>query len=175
MMKKFLVLLGVVGIFVACDYASEAVETKPDIEVVEVKPMGCVTSDYDSTIYAEIEEIRIIARNSVDCYLDKLIYEYHYEDTMFYGPEEWPIYAKINGIVDECAACTTKILGVPVPLAPVRDFLDMGQAARVMLRFVAVGEYFDTEYDTSDCWFGVYMLPFDTTDCWFGEDMTPIE
>jgi hypothetical protein len=161
MMKKFLVLLAVVGIFVACDYASEAVETKPDIEVVWIDPLGTATWDGDSVIWANIDEVKIVARNSVDCYLSKLVYEYYFNDTLFYDPFEIALYAKISGIVDECEACTTTIENVPVPLGPVRDNLEMGQSAEVMLRFIAVGEYFDTEYDTSDAWFGILMIPID--------------
>ncbi len=160
-MKKFLVLLGVVGIFVACDYASEAVETKPDIEVVWMDPIGASTSAFDTTTFIAIEEIRLVAENSVDCYITKCLLEYYHEDTLFYGPDEFPLYAKINGIVDNEIVDTTTIENLPVPLAPVRYNLTMGQSARVMLRFIAVGEYFDTEYDTADCWFGVYMIPYE--------------
>lgn len=161
MMKKFLVLLALVGIFIACDYASEAVETKPDIEVVWMDPMAAGTSIGDTTAYANIEEVKIVARNSVDCYLFKLVYEYYNNDTLFYEPFEISLYTKINGIVDECEACTTTIENVPVPLGPVRNNLEMGQSARVLLRWIAVGEYFDTEYDTSDSWFGVLMIPYE--------------
>ena len=160
-MKKFLVLLAVVGIFVACDYASEAVETKPDIEVVYMNPIGSVTWIGDTLTAATIEEVKIIPRNSVDCYLVKLVYEYYFNDSLFYDPFEIALFSKITGIVDECDACTTTIENVPVPLGPVRTHLQMGQSANVMLRWIAVGEYFDTEYDTSDAWFGVLMIPFE--------------
>lgn len=160
-MKKFLVLLAVVGMFVACDYASEAVEMKPDIEVVWIDPVGASTYAFDTTTAIEIEEIKIIAENSVDCYLTTCVLEYYHDDSLFYGPDELPMYAKINGIVENEIVDTTTIENIPVPLAPVIYNLEMGQSARVMLRFVAVGEYFDTEYDTADCWFGVYMIPYE--------------
>jgi hypothetical protein len=161
MMKRFLVLLAVVGIFIACDYASEAVEMKPDIEVVWIDPLGATTSEFDSTSAANIDEVKFVAENSIDCYLTKLVYEYYYDDSLFYGPDEIALYAKINGIVDGELVDTLTIENIPVPLAPVRDNLEMGQSARVMLRFIAVDEYSETEYDTSDCWFGVYMMPFE--------------
>ena len=160
-MKKFLVLIPLIALFIACDYASEAVEVRPDIEITWVDPLATTTYDGDTLLTANIEEIHFIAENSVDCYLTKMIWEYYdTDDNLFYGPDEVALYAKIEGIVEPELVDTFILLNVPVPLDPVRDELDMGQSAKVLLRFVAVDEYTESEYDTCDAWFGVYMIPF---------------
>jgi hypothetical protein len=158
-MKKFLVLIPLIALFIACDYASEAVKLKPDIEITWIDPLATTTFDGDSTSYFTIAEIHFVAKNSVDCYLTKMLWEYYDEnDYLFYGPDEIPLYAKIEGIVDPSEVDTFIILNIPVFLEPVRDELNEGQSAKVLLRFVAVDEYSETEYDTCDTWFGVYMV-----------------
>ena len=99
-MKKFLVLLPLIALFIACDYASEAVEVKPDIEIVWMNPLATTTYIGDPLTSWPIEEIHFVAENSVDCYLTKMVWEYYdNEDNLFYGPDEVALYAKIEGIV----------------------------------------------------------------------------
>lgn len=159
-MKKFLVLLVVAVLFIACDYASESLELKPDVEVVWVNPMGWVTSVGDTTPYAEIDEIYFVAENSVDCYLQKMVYEYYDADSnLFYGPTDMALYAKVEGRTDPYCVDTCIILDVPIPLAPVRDTIPSGQAARVLLHFYFVDEYYGDKYDTVTVWYGILMYP----------------
>ncbi|MGB3478921.1 MAG: hypothetical protein WBB67_07155 [bacterium] len=160
MMKRILVLLGVIILFVACDYAKEGVELKPDIEVVYMNPIGWYTSLGDTTAKADIETIDIVAQNSVDCYLEKVTWEYYDESgNLFFGPDEMAIFSKINGIVDPACVCTTTIENIQLPLLPVWNNIDPGYSARVLLRFIAVDEYFGSRYDTCTVWYGIYMWP----------------
>lgn len=159
-MKRILVLLGVIVLFVACDYATEGVELKPDIEVVYMYPIGWYTFLGDSTPQADIETVDIVARNSVDCYLEKVTWEYYDENgNLFFGPDEMAIFSKITGIVDPCAVCTTTIKDLRLPLLPVWNNIDPGHSARVLLRFIAVDEYWGSRYDTCTVWYGIYMWP----------------
>lgn len=161
-MKKIFVLLAfAIVVFVVCDYASESVELKPDIEIPYMNPMGDITWIGDTTPYSEILEIHFIAENSVDCYLDRMIFEYYDADgNLFHGPTEIPLYMKIPGIVDPAEVDTHKLLNVPLPLSPIWNNVPPGEAARALLHFVAIDEYFGGENaDTCTVWFGIYMLP----------------
>lgn len=159
-MKNFLVLLVVAGLFVACDYGSESLELKPDVEVVWINPLGAGTYIGDTLPYAEIEEIHFVAENSVDCYLQKMVYEYYDADSnLFYGPTSMALYAKVEGRTDPYCVDTCIILGVPIPLTPIRSTIPSGQAAQVLLHFHFVDEYWGDKYDTVTVWFGVLMLP----------------
>lgn len=157
---KILVLFGLIILFAACDYASDNLELAPDIEVVHINPHGTYTSMGDTIPAAIIEEIKFVAENSVDCYLDKLVWEYYDEDgNMFDGPYEIALYYKINGIVDPACVDTSELLNVPIPFLPVWNNIDPGSSARVLLHFIAVDEYFGSRYDTCTIWFGIAMWP----------------
>jgi hypothetical protein len=160
MMKKFMALALLVVIFLACDYAKESLELKPDIEVTWINPVAWVTFPGDTIDAAMIEEIHFVARNSIDSYLKEFTLEYYHDDTvLFFGPSDpIAIYGKIEGIVNPAIVDTFVLLGVPVPLGPARDYLGPNEAARVLLRFVAFDELFE-ETDTTDVWFGIWMLP----------------
>jgi len=159
-MKKFLVLLAVAVLFIACDYASESTELKPDVEITWMNPIGWVTSVGDTTPSAEIDEIHFVAENSVDCYLQKMVYEYYTADSnLFYGPTDMPLYAKVVGRTDPYDVDTSKVLNVPVPLAPIRSTIPSGEAAQVLLHFIFIDEYWGENYDTVTVWFGVLMTP----------------
>jgi len=164
MMKKFLVLLGIIALFVACDYAKESTELYPDIEITYMNPIGWYTSDGDTVVAATIEQINFVPENSVDCYLTKVIWEYYDEgNNIFYGPEEMSLYLKIEGKVDEGSCSDTfYIYNLQLPLAPVWYHLDAGQSAEARLHFVFVDEYWGSRTDTVTAWFGFYMWPDST-------------
>ena len=159
-MKRILVLVGVIILFVACDYAKESVELRPDIEIVRINPIGWYTSLGDTTAVADIDTVIFVAQNSVDCYIEKMVWEYYDESgNLFFGPDEMAIYVKVNGIVDPCAAETSSIYNIQLPLLPVWNNIDPGSSAKVLLRFIAVDEYFGSRYDTATVWYGIYMWP----------------
>ena len=158
-MKKFMALALLVIVFMACDYASEALEFKPDIEVVFMNPIGWYTSPFDTTVVAVIEQIKFVAENSVDCYLREVTWEYvDTNDSTFYVGAPLALYAKIEGLVGECCDTTT-IENLALPLQPARDHLGGDNAAaRAYLHFVAEGEYDPEQTDTCTVWFGIYLL-----------------
>jgi hypothetical protein len=158
-MKKFMALMLLVVIFMACDYAKESLELKPDIEVTWINPVARATFPGD-TVPCVIEEIHFVARNSIDSYLREFTLEYYHDDTvLIFGPSDpIAIYGKIEGIVNPAIVDTFILLGVPVPLGPAQAQLGPNEAARVLLRFVAYDEIFE-ESDTTDVWFGIWMLP----------------
>lgn len=159
-MKRILVLLGVIILFVACDYAKESVTLRPDIEVVRINPIGWYTSLGDSIAVAKIDTATFVAENSVDCYIEKMVWEYYDEDgNLFFGPNEMAIYVKVNGIVDPCCVETSSIYHIQLPLLPVWNNIDPGSSAKVLLHFIAVDEYFGSTYDTATVWYGIYMWP----------------
>jgi hypothetical protein len=160
MMKKILVLFGLIILFAACDYATDNIALEPDIEVVGINPHGSYTYLGDTTSAAMIDTIKFVAENSVDCYLDKLVWEYYDESgNMFDGPHEIALYFKINGIVDPAAIDTAMLFSVPIPFLPVWNNIDPGSSARVLLHFIAVDEYYGSKYDTCTIWFGIAMWP----------------
>lgn len=159
-MKKFLVLLIAVVLFIACDYTKEGLELKPDVEITYMNPIAWYTGVLDTTPVATIAEIYFVAENSIDCYLEKLVWEYYDEnDSIFFGPDEIALYGKIEGIVDPAAADTFILLNIQLPLAPVRNHLSAGEAAQALLHFIVVDEYWGDRYDTVTVWFGFYMMP----------------
>ena len=156
-MKKFMILIVLAMIFVACDYASDSLALKPDIEITWVNPLAWLTYPGDSLYAATIDEIHFVAENSLDSYLKEYSIEYYINDSIVYGPTApLAIYGKIGGIVEQGVVDTFKLLNVPVPLAPARDRLSSGGTAMAMLRFVAIDEYFENT-DTADVWFGILM------------------
>ncbi len=159
-MKKFLVLLVIAVLFVACDYAEDATKIKPDIEITWINPVAWYTFDGDTTATALIAEIHFVPENSVDCYIEKLVWEYYDEnDNLFFGPDEMALYLKIDGKVEPTCCDTFILYGVQLPLAPVRNHLSNGQSARALLHFIAVEEYYGSRYDTATVWFGIHMMP----------------
>jgi hypothetical protein len=160
MMKKFMALALLVVIFIACDYAKESLELKPDIEVTWINPVAWTTFSGDTAAYALIEEIHFVAQNSVDSYLKEMYLEYYRTgDTLpYFGPTE-PVamYGKIEGLVTPSAVDTFILLGVPIPLGPVNDSLEANETARVLLNFVAIDEYQENA-DTTTIWFGIWKM-----------------
>jgi hypothetical protein len=161
MMKKFLVFLLVAAVvYIACDYAKEGTSLRPDVAITYMNPIGWYTSEYDTTPTADIEEIHFVAENSVDCFLEKLVWEYYTEDSViFFGPDEIALYGHIEGLVDPASADTFILENIKLPLQPVRDNLETGEAARALLHFYIVDEYWGNRYDTVTVWFGIYMMP----------------
>ncbi len=161
-MKKILVILAIMMVFIACDYAKESAKLKPDVEITYIHPMGWYTHTGDSTHYAVIDEIDFVAKNSVDCYLKELIWEYYDKNGNYiFGPAEpLAIYAKIKGITNPEAVDTFKLLNVNLPLDTVRRYLSTKhlQSAKAILHFVVMDEYFKS-IDTTDVWFGIYLMP----------------
>jgi hypothetical protein len=163
MMKKLLVLMVLGLAFIACDYAKESVELAPDIEITSIDPIGIsiiVTGPNggrgDSST---INEIRMVAENSVDCYLQELLLQYYdSNDNCFFTSEPIPMYAKIEGIVEHGVVDTTIIenLYLPLDTAVVYLYNNHLHASKVLLQFVAIDEYFDNT-DTAKAWFGVYL------------------
>jgi hypothetical protein len=160
MMKKFVVLLIAAIIFIACDYATESMELGPDVEVVWMNPIGWYTFKGDTTAYAALDEVHFVPENSIDCYMTKAVWEYYTEGgSRFYGPDEIPLYIKIEGVVDRtCPVCTTKLLNLRLPLNPVVQQLSPGESAEARLYFIFMDEYFEIA-DTAKAWYGFYMWP----------------
>jgi hypothetical protein len=144
--------------FIACDYATDAFDLKPDIEITWMTPVAW-TIEPDDTV-ATIQEIHFVPRNSVDSYLKEMYLEYyHTGDTVpFYGPTQ-PIamYGKIEGIVDPCCVDTFKLLTVPILLEPAVNNLGFNETAEVLLHFVAIDEY-QENHDTTTVWFGLWKI-----------------
>jgi hypothetical protein len=159
MMKKFMILILLAMIFVACDYATDSLALKPDIEITWIDPVAWYTAAGDSTYAVVLNEIDFVAENSLDSYLKDYTIEYYVNDTsLVYTTAPVPVYGKIEGRVNQTCCDTFKLMGVVVPLDPARDHLNANEAARAVLRFVAIDEYFENT-DTADVWFGIYMLP----------------
>jgi hypothetical protein len=161
MMKKFLVfLLVAVVVYIACDYAKEGTSLRPDVRITYMNPIGWYTFEGDTTEVAQIEEIHFVADNSVDCYLQKLVWEYYTEDSViFFGPDEIALFGQIEGLVDPVSVDTFILENISLPLKPVRDSLETGDAAQALLHFYIVDEYWGDRYDTVTVWFGIYMMP----------------
>ncbi|HEX7320462.1 MAG TPA: hypothetical protein VF399_08930 [bacterium] len=162
-MKKLLVLMFLGLAFIACDYAKEAVELNPDIEITWINPIGWYTYPGDSSS-AQISDVYFVNENSLDCYLRELIYEYSdvYGSTPFFRSEPFPLYAKVEGIVERPYVDTTIINNLRLPLGHARTHMtDNGtHSVRALLKFVYSDELFEA-YDTATVWFGIYMI--DTT------------
>lgn len=158
-MKKILLLASVAVLFLACDYAQDAVELKPDIEIVRIDPISAYTSVGDTAASVTINEVTFVPENSVDCYLDKLIWEYVDGDgNQFYGPEEVAMYLKIEGKKDSVEVDSFYITGIYLPLFPIHQNIGEGECAEVLLHFVFIDEYLGGT-DTATAWFGVYVVP----------------
>ena len=159
-MKILMAFIMLAFAFIACDYASDAFDLKPDIEITWVNPVAWSTYGGDTLANATIEEIHFVAQNSVDSYLKEMYLEYYRTgDTLpYFGPTE-PVamYGKIEGIVNPAAVDTFILLGIPIPLQPVNDSLEGNETAKVLLHFVAMDEYSENE-DTATIWFGIWKM-----------------
>ena len=159
-MKKLMALAVLALSFVACDYAEDAFDLKPDIEITWLNPVAWTTYGGDSLANALIDEIHFVPQNSVDSYLKEMYLEYYRTgDTLpYFGPTEpIAIYGKIEGIVTPNAVDTFILLNVPIPLHPVNDSLEANETARVLLHFVAIDEYQENA-DTATIWFGIWKM-----------------
>jgi hypothetical protein len=111
---------------------------------------------------ATIEEIKFVAKNSIDCYIKEVIWEYvdALGDTFYVG-EPFALYAKIEGLVMQNVVDTTTIENLSLPLVPARNHLIASglEAANVQLHFIAESEYDPDKTDTCDAWFGIYLVP----------------
>ncbi len=158
-MKKILVLLCVIALFLACDYATDSTSLDPDVEIVHMNPIGWYTSSSDSTASASIDTVLFVAENSVDCYLSELSWTYQDENgSTFYGPEHISLYVKVNGKAGT-EVDTAKLLNIQIPLSPVWQNVPSGEQCRVILEFIFVDEYWGSRYDTATAWYGIYMWP----------------
>lgn len=157
-MKKFSILILAVMIFLACDYASESLDLKPDIEITYMDPVAYTTYAGDPTTAVLISEIHFVPMNSLDSYLTEFSLSYYDNSgVLFYGPTApVAIYGKIGGIVTAGVVDTFILVDVPVSLVPAQAHLSSNQSAKVVLSFVAVDEYFENS-DTTEAWFGIYM------------------
>lgn len=159
MMKKILALILGAILFVACDFTKESVALKPDIEVTFVTP---VAAPVDGGGEAAIEEIHFVAKNSVDCTVDRMIWEYYSIDgTRFLGPFQIPIYMKVKGIVEPTEVDTSILENVPLPVDTVLSYLLSTNTyeAEAKLYFVAYDDYGMGRADTAEFWFGLYRNP----------------
>ncbi|MGQ9701664.1 MAG: hypothetical protein ACUVQT_04325 [bacterium] len=159
MMKKILALMLGAILFVACDFAKESVEFKPDIEVTFITP---VAAPVDSGSEVTIEEIDFVAKNSVDCTINRMIWEYYTIDgTRFFGPFQIPIYRKVKGIVNPAEVDTSKLENVPLPVDTVLTYLINTNTyeAEAKLYFVASDDYGMGHADTAEFRFGLYRSP----------------
>jgi hypothetical protein len=161
MMKKFLVfLLAAVVVYIACDYAKESANLRPDVRITFMNPLAYYICACDTEVAATIEEIHFVADNSVDCFLEKLVWEYYNEaGDVFFGPDEIALFGQIPGLVNPEDADTFFLYNISLPLQPVRDNLEIGESAQALLHFYVVDEYWGDRYDTVTVWFGFYMVP----------------
>uniref|UniRef100_A0A7C6EKY5 Uncharacterized protein n=1 Tax=candidate division WOR-3 bacterium TaxID=2052148 RepID=A0A7C6EKY5_UNCW3 len=158
-MRKILAIMAVALLFIACDFARESVKLKPDIEVTFIDP---VAAPVDEGGFANIEEIHFIARNSVDCTVKEMLWEYYAKDgTRFFGPFEIPVYMKVKGIVDPAEVDTSILASVPLPVDTVLTYLinTNSYEAKAKLYFVAYDDYYGTRTDTAEFQFGLYRNP----------------
>ena len=165
-MKRFLVLLGIIAMFVACDYASDAITTHPDVEITWIDPLGWYVYKIDTLGgEAPIDEVHFVPENSVDCYLDKLVWEYFDADGNSFFIGEIPLYLKIEGKVDTSSCGDTFVIyNIKLPLEPVAEQLDYNESAEARLSFIFIDEYFGgSTADTAVAWYGFYLWP-DTVD-----------
>jgi len=159
MMKKFMMLVVLVVIFVACDYAKDSLELKPDIEITWINPVACYITAGCTASAVEIAEIYFVAENSIDSYLKDLTIDYYTsEDSLFYTTAPLPVYGKIEGRTSQTCCDTFILEHIWVPLSPVYPELGANESARALLRFTAVDEYFENT-DTAEVWYGIYMNP----------------
>ncbi len=164
-MKKFLALIAVVVLFVACDFFSESTKLRPDVQVTYVNPLAWATGPGDTTAFAIIEETHFVARNSVDAHMVKLIWAYYdVNDELFYGPFELPLYMLVHGLTgEEDAEPDTAILyNVPLPLDTVRLYSDSMKIYEMgaKLLYIFEDEYGWDKLDTAETWFG-FMVPLE--------------
>ncbi len=163
-MKKFLVLLAVFITFIACDFTKESIELKPDIEITFVNPVAYSTTVTDTTM-AIIDEIHFVPMNSVDCHIEKMIFEYYdVNGYLWYGPFEIPMYLKIWGLIDrseDCPCDTSKLANVPLPVDTLRMYAFSTESWEnyAQIRFVAVDDYEGTTEDTVQFEFGLFVEP----------------
>ncbi len=163
MMKKLLFALLIGMFFIACDFAKEATELKPDIELTYINPLAWLTFPGDTVYYAEIDEIHFVAVNSVDAKITKMVWEYYDgNDNLYFGPFETAILLKIKGCVSG-AGCgdTAKILNIPFPLDTVRSYAFANHIydARIEMRFIAEDDYGWDKTDTIFGQFGFIITP----------------
>ena len=155
-MKKFMALAMLVLAFIACDYAQDALDLRPDVEITWINPVAW--SIYPEDTVANIQEIHFVAENSIDSYLKEMYLEYYRpgESTPFYGPTNpIPMYGKIEGIVDPNIVDTFMLLNIPIPLEPAINALAMNETAEVLMNFVVIDEY-QENVDTTTVWFGLW-------------------
>jgi hypothetical protein len=158
MMRKLLVLaiLGVASI--SCDFATDSVALKPDLEITFVNPVANPAGGQ-----VVIQEIDFTPMNSVDCTIDRLELEYWdlEADTRFVGPFEIPIYMYIPGRVHPEKADTFALENVPLETDTVLNYLIANDRyeAKALLSFIAYDNYDQEWADTVTCWFGLYRAP----------------
>jgi len=165
MMKKFLALVVVAGLFVACDFASESTKLKPDVDVTYVNPLGWVTDYFDTTSYAMIDETHFVPRNSVDSHLERLVWAYYdVNDNLFFGPFELALYMKIPGLTgDEAEPDTAVLFSVPLPLDTVRSYAFGNDIYEIKaeLLYIVEDDYGWEKEDTAEAWFGFMITPLE--------------
>jgi len=158
-MRKILAIMAVALLFVACDFARESVKLKPDIEVTFINP---VAAPVDEGGFANIAEIHFVAKNSVDCTVKEMLWEYYTKDgSKFFGPFEISLYMKVKGLVDPVKVDTSILENVPLPIDTVLTYLINTNTyeAKAKLYFIAYDDYYGTRTDTAEFQFGLYRNP----------------
>ena len=156
-MKKIFAVLFLALLFISCDMASDAVALKPDIEVTFVNPVAACVED---TVV--ITEIDITARNSIDSYINKMVWEYYDKaGNLFFGPFEIAMHLQVPGLISPEEADTVTLLNVPLPRDTVLIYLinTSQYEARAHIGLVAVDEYQMSTSDTAWFDFGLYRNP----------------
>lgn len=158
-MRKIFAVLFLALLFVGCDMATDAAKLKPDIEVTWVNPVAaCV----DSGGFATIKEIKIVARNSVDAQIEKMIWEYYDKNgNQFLSPFEIAMHLQVPGMLSPEEVDTVGLENVPLPIDTVLIYLLNTQQyeARAKIGLVAFDEYQMSTSDTAWFWFGLYRNP----------------
>lgn len=160
-MRKILVLTFIALLFVACNFAKNAAKFRPDIKVTWINPLGTYVNVGDTL--ADITEVDFIPQNSVDAYLKGFIFTYYDGNgNVIFGPSElFPLFAKVDGVVDPDSVNTTKILNLKIPSDTVAIYLynTKLQSAKAKLDFVFTDQYEMGSIDTASTWFGFYRFP----------------
>lgn len=160
-MRKILVLSFIALLFVACNFAKNAAKFKPDIVVTGIDPISNYVAPGGGT--TTIAVVGFKPRNSIDAYMKGFTFTYYdVNNTVIYGPSElFPLYIKIDGIVDPDSVDSVAVINLQLPTDTVATYLINNNlySAKAQLYFIFTDQYEMGTSDTAMCWFGLYRLP----------------
>lgn len=160
-MRKILVLSTLALVFVACNLAKDSVKLAPDIQITWIDPLGNYVAPGGGT--TPINYVYFVPMNSVDAYLKGMVFTYYdVNGNVIYGPSEiFPLFAKIDGIVQPDSVDTTIVQNLTIPTDTVANYLVNNNlfSAKAQLDFIFTDQYEMNLLDTATVWFGLYRLP----------------